>query len=276
MSYMADPWAPTPSQPYPTGPLPIYPTGPPPPPYPPGALPAYPPPVGFAPPPPDRPRRTGLIVAVVAGAVVVIIALVTAGALIVVNAGHGAKSPSRAVAAPAPPASTQPTASPGSTGPLSGAVTIEGPNGSTFHLTLPTGFTVTKDSDPLHGTLSASSEADSPPYLDIYTDSRTGAATGDVDRVAKSVQADDADHGVKVSGPPQDRSVNRLHVALWHETRAATSGNDAETALIAVVLVGGKGEYVEVDYSEASNIFSAPAALATMDAVMRSLRPEAN
>ncbi|MDQ6875737.1 MAG: hypothetical protein M3042_11840, partial [Actinomycetota bacterium] len=210
-------------------------------------------PVGFAPPPP-RPRRTGLIVAVVAGVVVVTIAVVTAGVLIAVNVGRVGKSPAGATAAGAP-------------------LTIDGPNGSTFHFRLPEGYTVSKDSDPRHGNLSASSPGDFAPYLDLYTDSRTGSAAGVIDKVATSVRTDHVDHGAKPIGAIQDRTVGALLVAQWSESFAKTKQDDAHVAMVTVVLIGKRAEYLEIDYSDWSEDFSGSDAQRTVEAVVRSLHP---
>ncbi|MEP6696703.1 MAG: hypothetical protein ABJA34_07475 [Pseudonocardiales bacterium] len=198
-------------------------------------------------PPPARRRRTGLVVTAVLG-VLLFVGVSTALAVFV---GRAVESHSGASA--------------------DHPVKIYGPAGDAFVIRLPTGFHDGGDSDLQGGYLGAVSADDKAPYLDVYTDTRTQSRSGDVDGVARRVQADNGDQGAKTVVDVHDVSTSGRVVAEWQDSFPGDKDVDGYTQLTAVVLVGEHGEYLEIDFSDDPSAFSADAGARAVAALVGSL-----
>jgi hypothetical protein len=227
----------------------------------------------FAPPerfdgfPPHRGRPGGrrwssaAIIAVALAAGLLLGAVTTGGAVVLVAVASSAPSAdaTHSQGSPAP----LPTSGSGGSG---RSVSIDFPDGTTGHFTVPAGLHHRPDEDDA-GHVALAADGSGATFLDLYTDETTASKAHDLALTAAQEATDDRNHG-NTTGSISFHAVGGHHAAQYRLTRH--DGHGSFAALVTVVLVGH--EDIGLYWSDDAQHFTAASAQAGEAALLRSMR----
>lgn len=199
--------------------------------------------------PPRRPR-TGLVVLAISGVVFLVVALTAIAVVLAADIGQRPRTCSGV--------------------PAEGAFRICGPLGGAYEVKPPLGWEEDRQRPVTDGYLAMFSGY-GPGEIQVYV-RNAYAVPADLDKLVKQIRDADAGAGAKIVDPVGFTTSNNRRVALWQES-VAGDGGSTFNRLVAVLLVGDRGEYLMAVYSEHPDRYERDTAERKVSELLSTVRP---